>query len=201
MRSRTWVTFIAAALATACSSGFEHRAMADAGEGQQLPAGSRARVRIGGRWVVGTYVGQSRDSLRFAVQTYHDETPPFAFSGKAPTGERDTLAWLRSSIEEFQVSSGHRSHGGTGVLVGAVVGGGAGLGLGVALASDEFFQAGSGTVVATTVIGAVAGCLLGGIIGSLVRTEHWERMPPPSVSIGPIGTKAEFTMAFTIPFP
>jgi hypothetical protein len=201
MRSRTLVTFIAAALATAFSSGFEHRAMADAGERQQLPAGSRARVRVEGKWMVGTYVGQSRDSLSFAVQTYHDETPPFSFSGKAPTGETDTLAWLRSSIEEFQVSRGHRSHGGTGARIGAVVGAGAGLGLGLALASDELLQAGTGAVVATTVLGAAGGYLLGGLIGTLVRTERWESMPPPSVSIGQVGTKAEFTMAFTIPFP
>jgi hypothetical protein len=53
--------------------------------------------------------------------------------------------------------------------------------------------------VITTVVGAGVGYLLGGIIGMLVRTGVGND-PSSSVSIGQVETKAEFTIAFTIPF-
>ena len=42
---------------------------------------------------------------------------------------------------------------------------------------DSFFDANAGDVAAATALGVVSGAAVGALIGAIVKTEKWERMP------------------------
>ena len=72
-----------------------------------------------------------------------------------------------------------KGHAGTGALIGGGISGALGLALGIAATDDEFFDADAGDVVVFTAVMAASGAALGALIGLMVRTDGWEKVPLP----------------------
>lgn len=128
--------------------------------------GARVRVTLSPpalrRSVVGTLVRFDRDSV---VVRAADSEP---------------LAYATSAVGRLEVSRGRHGHAVLGAVVGGI--GGAAIGLGLFAAA-----CGEGCVGATALgiipIGtALAGAGIGVGIGSLVRSEQWERAAVPTVA-------------------
>jgi hypothetical protein len=81
---------------------------------------------------------------------------------------------------------------GTGAGVGAAVVGISGLALGAALASDDFFDVGSGAILGLTLLGAAGGALVGALIGVAIPSNGWVGVDTIQVELGvaPDGSQA-----------
>jgi hypothetical protein len=116
---------------------------------------------------VGTLVSADADSLRFTTDT----------SGVVaiPTG----------SVTRFERSRGRRSNAGRGALLGGVIGGAAGLILGIGAEADNSdwgIQIGAEGIALATLFMGAAGAGFGALIGAASKGEHWERLTIPDRS-------------------
>ena len=130
-----------------------------------LEAGQRVRFKTieeGSDWCIATF-----DHYRNGAVTVQIEEDP-------------SYAIAVDELRAFEFSSGVGGHAGKGAKIGAGVGGLAMLGIGIALASSEYFDTGGGQVVGATMAGALAGGLVGSLVGVMIRSEQFEKLPNPS---------------------
>ena len=123
-------------------------------------AGVRVRLALRDRpdrWLIGTVVGQTGDSLRL--------------------DERDSHAMLAvptESLVALQVSGGRHSHAGLGALIGLAAG--AAFGLLATAAEPAIDTDAAGYAVVAGIFGGM-GAAAGALVGWAIRSETWE---PPS---------------------
>ena len=128
----------------------------------QADSGSRVRVTTSAgaqrRWV-GTLVQVDADSIRLT---------------SAP--DRKIVSLPTASVVRLERSVDRRTNAGGGAVIGALVGGGAGLLLGVLASSEEtsWYEVGAGDVFAATAVLAAAGGGIGALIGAASHKERWE---------------------------
>ncbi len=147
-----------------------------------LTLGARVRITADtevGKPLVGTYAGMDSGWIRVRVPDPLRVDPSGAPTSKTvsvPLGPRSRL----------EVSRGQRSRAGKGALIGGLVGGGAGLLLGVAAASENsgssFFEVGPGEVAAVTGMLGALGAGVGALIGAGSRMDRWEPIELPRVT-------------------
>jgi hypothetical protein len=136
---------------------------------EELRPAAHVRYRIGGRgaaWIEGTYLARVDDSLRL--------TQP-------PPGKPLTIAVAR--LSDLQVSQGRVSRTGHGAAVGAAVGGGAGLILGIVALAEGCEGGFPSTCIITpteVAVGAplVFGALGAGLGAAIGAASHRERWTP-----------------------
>ena len=123
-----------------------------------LSAGDRVRVHYSGGYMEGRVVALNDESL--LVQTASAEMP-------VPT----------DAVQEISKYDGTQRHWGRGLLIGA----GAGLVVGSALAasSDEELMHGF-EIPYYTVFGAAGGA----IVGAFIKSDHWTNVPVGSLQLG-----------------
>jgi hypothetical protein len=118
----------------------------------------------GAAWAEGRYLGRIGDSLRLA-EPPHDEPVTVA----------------AADLRDFQVSQGRTSRAGHGALLGAAVGGTAGLAIGIVALSEGCGHGFPDTCIITPaqiavgaplILGAV-GAGLGALIGAASHRERW----------------------------
>lgn len=125
-------------------------------------AGVRVRLALRDRpdrWLIGTVVGQTGDSLRL--------------------DERDSHAMLAvptESLVALQVSGGRHSHAGLGALIGLAAG--AAFGLLATAAEPAIDTDAAGYAVVAGIFGGM-GAAAGALVGLAIRSESWE--PPSSI--------------------
>lgn len=104
-----------------------------------------------------------------------------------------------ASVVRVEQSRGRRSNSGKGAVIGAIIGGGTGLILGIAASSEEgsFYEVGAGEVVGGMAVLAAVGAGLGALIGSGSHRERWEpiTLPEPAGGDG-TGPSARFVIRF-----
>jgi hypothetical protein len=135
--------------------------------GGQVDSGARVRVTtdsLGQQRLVGTLLSADSDSLR--LRSARDHQP---------------VAVSTASVVRLEQSHGRRTRSGHGAAVGALVGGGAGLLLGLIASgeNDSWFEIGPGEIAAASVFLAAGGALIGVLIGAASHTERWEPVPVP----------------------
>lgn len=131
----------------------------------EADSGSRIRITVNQpskRLFTGTLVSVDADSLRFTDTTGVAAVPI-------------------ASVARLERSRGRRSNAGRGALIGGLIGGGAGLLLGIAASAEEgnIVEVGPEEIVVVTAIMGAAGAGLGALIGSASKRERWEPMPVP----------------------
>ncbi|HPF70577.1 MAG TPA: hypothetical protein PLQ13_07920 [Candidatus Krumholzibacteria bacterium] len=104
-----------------------------------------------------------------------------------------------------EVRTARHGNSGKGAVIGAVVVGLGGLALGVAIAADDFFDAGGEAVAGGAILGATVGGLLGALVGSVVVTEDWApaepwQAPAPSVPPMAAGPRVEGRVGVRLAF-
>lgn len=128
----------------------------------QLDAGSRIRVTTARHARVGTLVSLGSDSLRY-------------------TRSRDTAvtAIPVAAVVRLERSAGKRPATGRGAKIGALVGAGFGLFLGIAASADNsgWWEVGAEDVAAAAAIVGVAGAGVGALIGAASKQDRWEPVP------------------------
>ena len=127
----------------------------------QVEVGARVRVTahsIPGRRI-GSLVSLDGDSLRY---TRWDTS--------------SVVAVPLESVARLERSIGRRSNTGRGATLGALIGGGFGLFLGIAASTDNsgWWEVGPEEIAAATAVAGVAGAGLGAVIGSLSKRDRWE---------------------------
>lgn len=159
-----------------------------------------------------------RIKLSLSAHTASQRTMVGTVAGISPsvitlTTKDSTYYFTNSLIEHLWVSEGKRRNTGRGALIGAISGG---LILGITTAATnpdpdpcnedsslfcgiapEFSD--SEAFVIGAVVGIFGGCAAGAIIGAVIRTERWERLPlNVSVDIQPIHKTREFGLNPTL---
>lgn len=128
----------------------------------QLDAGSRIRVTTARHARVGTLVSLGSDSLRY-------------------TRSRDTAvtAIPVAAVVRLERSAGKRPATGRGAKIGALVGAGFGLFLGIAASADNsgWWEVGAEDIAAAAAIVGVAGAGVGALIGAASKQDRWEPVP------------------------
>ena len=136
--------------------------------GQEVPhvsLGDRVRLSapaIAAGPIVGTVISRGEDTLTLAV-----------------VGRETPLGVPLGGVQSLDISHGQHSH----ALAGLGIGVGFGLILGAidgANSQDSYLCSDSGTCAA---LGAVSWGLTGLLIGALVRSERWERVPLSRISV------------------
>ena len=133
--------------------------------------GQHVRLDDGKSWQHGTVRSVRGDSL--------------VLRQKSSGGREVLLALPQSSIRSMQVRTSSKGHGDQGAVVGAVVGMIAGAAIGVYVSQPIFgsssgSESGSGSAAAVlggAALGGVVFAGLGGMIGSLIRSDKWEELP------------------------
>lgn len=138
---------------------------------QQSPpvkAGDRVRVMapsVSGSPFVGTFVAVEADSL-----VVHDSV--------------DTWRLSLASVEQLDLSRGRKPHTLLGAGIGFLVGGGVAVAVlftgGSSSPCDQSANQdamNSGECIGLSALGGLAGAGLGAIVGGLIRTERWQRIP------------------------
>jgi hypothetical protein len=153
MRALKTLAVIAAAMVCVAAS-------ARAQSADSLAPGSRVRVGLNGQLRdVGTLVRSSSNSIDYV-----------------PEGEKAVVALKSDEIGSLEVSRGKHGHAGMGALIGA----GAGLALGVAfvaaIESDPWFDLEAGEAAGAIIVTTMGGTLLGTAIGAAIRTESWDEV-------------------------
>lgn len=138
---------------------------AGAGRGQEARLAPGARVRVfdaAGAWVTGTLARATGDSLWLQL-------------------ERDSAhAIALGPMAHLERSLGTRSRAGTGALIGAVVGAAVTAGFLAGFCGGDTLCDGDEQVRAALLLGAPS-LVIGTVVGALIRTERWERVPLPIV--------------------
>jgi len=136
-------------------------------------AGARVRLALRDRpdrWLIGTVVGQTGDSLRL--------------------DERDSHAMLAVPTERvvaLQVSRGRHSHTGLGALIGLAAGAAFGL---IATAADPAIDTdAAGYAVVAGIFGGM-GAGAGALVGWAIQSETWEPRSPIRISSRMVPTGA-----------
>ncbi len=133
----------------------------------QADSGSRVRITVHKpekHSLVGTLVSADADSLRFTTDTGGVVAVPVA------------------SVSRLERSRGRRSNAGRGALTFGLIGGAAGLVLGIAAAADNTgwgIDFGPEAVVGATVLMGATGAGLGALIGAASKGERWEPVTAP----------------------
>ncbi|MEZ4650456.1 MAG: hypothetical protein R3E97_17060 [Candidatus Eisenbacteria bacterium] len=144
-----------------------------------LAAGDRVRVRLeDGDWVEARFLEASGTEISVAPTS----------------GVPETLS-LPANSTHLQVQTGTQRHTGRGMLIGALVGFGAGYAIGAAHENDSWFEDLAGPAGAT--VGTTVGLFTGGIIGFCVRTPTWNdtyRYSVDSAAILPTKSAVEFDL-------
>ena len=85
-----------------------------------------------------------------------------------------------SALHSLEVSGGKRGHAGTGALIGGI----AGLALGIAAVvdaqGDPWFEPTGGEAAAAILVTTGVGALSGTLVGAMIRTEQWTEVGPSS---------------------
>ena len=81
--------------------------------------------------------------------------------------------FTKIDLADFQVRSKKGNHAGSGAGIGAILGGGAALGVGVSMAKDDFFEVETSDVIAGTLVGAAGGALVGALFGAAIPKDDW----------------------------
>jgi len=170
-RHNPWPFLVAAVLAAGAQIAIPGNA-----QGQEpTSAFPGARVRLAlrdrpDRWLIGTVVGQSGDSLRLV--------------------ERDSYTMLAVPTERLvalQVSRGRHSHTGLGALIGLAAGAAFGI---IATAADPAIDTDArGYILVAGVFGAM-GAGAGALVGLAIKSETWEPPSPLHTSSRGIPTDA-----------
>lgn len=113
--------------------------------------------------------------------------------------EEGTLVVPLEKIEKLKVSQGNGGNEEKGALIGGSLVGAAGLALGIAMASDDFFDTSGGDVMAATFLGFGVGAVIGGAIGTAIRTEKWDEIDKMDFSLA-ISPDNNVTFALTMKF-
>lgn len=105
-----------------------------------------------------------------------------------------TATFSVARISELEVSRGIKGHAGNGVLLGLVVGAGAGALVGsLACGGSSSCYSGSDDMqgpitLAAAGLGAVVGMVTGAVIGSNHKSESWEAVPSSNWHLGTVPT-------------
>lgn len=121
-------------------------------------SGERVRLHeygAGWIWIEGRVVAQDSEGLEILV-------------------DEETVSVPLEKIDKLKISRGKASNASTGALVGGGLVGITGLALGIAMASDDFFDTTGADVAAATFVGFGIGAVIGGAIGSAIKTEKWD---------------------------
>ena len=174
MRSRRhnpWLFLVAAVLAAGAQTAIPGNV-----QGQEPTTSfTGARVRLAlrdrpDRWLIGTVVGQSGDSLRL--------------------DERDSHAMLAvptESLVALQVSRGRHSHAGLGALIGLAAGAAFGI---IATAADPAIDTDArGYALVAGIFGGM-GAGAGALVGWAIQSETWEPLSPIRTSSRMVPTGA-----------
>jgi len=117
------------------------------------------------------------------------------------------LAVPLSAVSKLETPAGRRSNWDKGAKTGAILGGVAGLALGVAFAScdDDWlcptgFGQKAGTVASSTAIGGLAGGIVGAVIGAMSSREAWQEVPVGPARIGILPQASGFVVTASMRF-
>lgn len=146
------------------------KALSEAAE--EIAPGTRVRIsasQLGAEPVVGTLLGVGPETL--SLERAGHEGP-------------EVIA--RSDVGRLEISRGRKSQAGRGALVGLAAGAAATMLLTFGDYSSDVH--GDLNLLAIGAALAAGGAAVGGAIGSAHKTEHWEpvTLPPVSVGIGPV---------------
>jgi hypothetical protein len=150
----------------------------------QADSGSRVRVTTSAgaqrRWV-GTLVQVDTDSIRLTSAR-----------------DRKIVSLPTASVVRVERSVDRRTNAGGGALIGALVGGGAGLVLGILASSEEdsWYEVGAGDVLAATAFLAAIGGGVGALIGAVSHKERWEPTPLQAQSSRPVRARLGLVLRF-----
>lgn len=148
----------------------------------RLQPGARVRVHL---------ADQASPSRAILVRASDDE-----IVYQTDDGATNTVA--AKALQSLEVSSGTRSHMGTGALIG----GAAGLALGVAAVlaaeDDPWFEPTGGEAAAAILVTTGAGALAGTLVGAMIRTEHWTQVGPSSGGSARTGPTLQVGLAFPL---
>ena len=150
------------------------------GPDASLRPGTPVRVKLVSGpegWVEGRLVSLTNDSLHLA------------------TSENDTLDIPVDTILRARTRL-RKSAAGRGAIVGGIVGASAGLGLGIAMTQDDFFQATPAEVVVSTVMTGACGAVLGLIVGAPFHIQKWTDLPEGWATGPTVGITPEFSVSF-----
>jgi hypothetical protein len=157
------------------------------------------------------------DRIRLAASV--SPQPELECTGRFLEARRDTLVaqcWLSGrktweevsvplqSLRTLEVSQGKKSNVGKGAWVGALVGAGFGLALGVAVMAedDSYAGYGAGAIPLGMLGGAFWGTAIGVVIGALTPGERWAEVPLESIRMGPAAAMATgFSIRISLHWP
>jgi hypothetical protein len=132
-------------------------------------ADSGARVRMvtsqsPQRTTVGILISADADSVRLRSST-----------------DRKIVSVPTGSISRFERSHGRHSNAGRGATIGALVGAGTGMLLGILAATedDSWYDVGVAEVMGASAILAFGGACIGAVIGSASHRDDWRPEPIP----------------------
>lgn len=140
----------------------------------ELPQGARVRVDAG-PVLTGAFVGARNDTLLIVT-----------------TGTHDTTAVPLNAVRTFDVSTRRTGHAIKGAALGLAIGAISGFAIAAAVGSPRADGPFAGSNAAQSVgifggVGALAGSAVGAVVGSLFRTERWERVVSPHFGLS-LGT-------------
>jgi hypothetical protein len=127
-----------------------------------MQSGSRIRVTTVSGSRVGTLISAATDSI-------------WLVSAK----DSMALAVPTQSVVRLEHSLGQRPATGRGALIGALIGAGTGLLLGILASTEEggWYEVGAEEVLSASLVAGGTGAVLGALIGSVSRREKWQPVP------------------------
>ena len=170
-RHNPWLFLVAAAFAAGTQTAIPRNVHSQ--EPTTAFAGARVRLALRDRpdrWLIGTLVGQSGDSLRL------DERDSHAVLAIPPEG-----------LAALQVSRGHHSHAALGALIGLAAG--AAFGIIATVADPAINTDARGYALVAGIFGGM-GAGAGALVGWAVQSERWEPVSPPRTSSRTVPTSA-----------